>query len=188
MKSRLIATILVLTAFVAGTASAEWNGAKGSAETTAAPATAKPTKWSVNMTILESAGPTSGPCTGGDGLADYCPTGDCACYTYTGSASGSAGSGPVTFLETFDMGGSIGGANSGCAPAYGDIEITGSKDTESIAFEGADCGSAFTSNLLIGGCQIVASDIYGQGALGDCAGTYSTSFRTKFSIKGAGAK
>ena len=187
MKSRVIAAILVLTAFGAGTASAAWHGAKANSENSNSAAT-KISKWSVNLTILESTNSTSGACTGGDGLADYCPTGDCTCYTYTGKASGSAGTGTVTFYETFDIGGGIGGSNSGCAPAYGDIEINGSKDTESIAFEGADCGSEFTANLLIGGCQIAVSDVYGLGALAECAGTYSTDFKTKFAIKGAGGK
>ena len=187
MKSKLIAEILILTAFVAGPAWAGWHGAKGSSQLST-PASVKVSTFSLTLTILESSSNTSGPCTGGDGLADYCPTGDCTCYTYTGTVSGSAGNGSVTFYETFDNGGELDELNSGCAPAYGDIEINAKKDVESIAFNGADCGSAFTIPLLNGGCQIASSNIYTLGGLGECVGTYSQLFNTKFTIKGGAGK
>jgi hypothetical protein len=152
--------------------------------------TAKPSNYSVTLTIIESPGDTSGPCTGGDGWANYCPSGSCTCYTYTGTASGTAGKGPVTFYETFDNGGGLDEYESGCAPAYGDIEINGKKDVESIAFTGGDCGSDFTPlGFLNGGCILGATNVFTLGgAVASCGGYYSDDGYTKFTIKGKALK
>jgi hypothetical protein len=130
---------------------------------------------------------THGPCTGGSGYADYCPTGNCTCFTATGTAKGTAGTGSVTFYETFDQGGASDVGDGGCGPAYGDIEIAGSKDDETISFTGADCGSDLNQDFLQGGCQLAdTSHLFPAGGLGTCGGNFSNSSNTPFTIKGTG--
>jgi hypothetical protein len=187
MKSKFLMIALLATAFSAAPAWAAWNGA--ALKTAATPdisTSSKPSNWNITMKILESVGGDAGPCTGGSGNADYCPTDDCFCYTYTGNVSGAAGNGTVTIYETFDEGGVFDEAASDCAPAYGDIEIDGSKDLESIAFTGADCGSnaEIVAPFLNGGCQLTDSVKFSFVGLGTCGGTYDDEVTTKFTIKG----
>jgi hypothetical protein len=152
--------------------------------------TPKPSSYNITLTILESSSSTTSACTGGTGFANFCPSGVCDCYTYTGTASGTAGNGAVTFYETFDFGNGSGFYESGCTPAYGEIDITGSKDTEAIAFTGADCGSTFTpEGFLNGGCFLLDTNIFTVGgAIATCGGNHSQSTNTKFTIKGKALK
>jgi hypothetical protein len=156
--------------------------------------TAAPSKYSITVTLLAGAGGagTSGPCTGGTGTENYCPTGDCTCYTFTGTASGTAGTGAVTFYETYEGGSELDEYDTWCAIAFGDIEINGSKDVESIAFTGTDCGtdSSFVEeSFLNGGCQLVDTTVFTLGgASAQCGGSYSKTANTKFTIKGEALK
>jgi hypothetical protein len=99
----------------------------------------------------------------------------------------------VAFYETYDGGGEIDEYSTGCAPAYGDMEITGSKDVESISFTGSDCGTLspneFAAPFLNGGCILANTNVFTLGgALAQCGGPYSESANTKFTIKGKGLK
>ncbi|MGD0289057.1 MAG: hypothetical protein ABSC63_05310 [Candidatus Binataceae bacterium] len=162
-------------------------------------ATPKPSAYSVTLTIEEktttfscpAGAGTGGACTDGKGLADHCPSGDCECCEYTGSAIGTAGAGPATIWETVDVGGQEEEfGDTYCVPAYGDIEITGSIDHESIAFIGDDCSSTFTpQGFLNGGCILADSSIFtAGGAVAQCGGFYSDSAKTKFKLVGKGLK
>ncbi|HKN14291.1 MAG TPA: hypothetical protein VJX68_13965 [Candidatus Binatus sp.] len=132
-------------------------------------------KWTVNITTQEPNGSsTSGPCTGGAGLADFCPVGPCDCYTSSGSASGSVGHGSATVYETIDFGQEF-GVEGDCTTAYLDIEITGAtKDNESI---GADAGDCYNENVtsteyVSGGCELGTSSTLFSDAEGQCSGSY----------------
>ena len=64
--------------------------------------------WSIKINAKLPDGPgAAGPCTGGAGFANRCPSKSCTCYTSTGTASGSTGNGTVTFYETFDDGNEV---------------------------------------------------------------------------------
>lgn len=187
----LMSAMLATAAFCAAPTWAGWHGSANqqwaAADKTKAP---KPSKYDITLTILEMPG-GPGPCTGGEGWANICPSGDCDCFKYTGTASGAAGKGTVTFYETFDDGDSwTGKYDAICSPAYGDIEIVGSKDTESIAFDGADCSSAFFTRgaLLVGGCYLQDTNVFEEGAVGSCSGNYSSTVKTEFTIKGTALK
>jgi hypothetical protein len=191
MKFRFLTCAMLATAFCATPAWAAWNGFANRQE--AVPdktTTPKPSSYNITLTILESSSSTTSACTGGTGFADFCPSGLCDCFTYTGTASGTAGKGPVTFYETLDFGDGDGAYESGCTPAYGEIDITGSKDTEAIAFTGADCGSSYTpQGFLNGGCFLLDTNVFTVGgAIATCGGNYSQSMNTKFTIKGKALK
>ena len=151
--------------------------------------TEKPTNYKVTLTISES-NSFSGPCTGGEGFANFCPSGMCDCIVYSGTASGTAGTGAATLNETYDTGFQSTNLESGCSLAYGDIEISGSKDVESILFDGGDCFSEFTpTGILSGGCLLGDTQVFVTGGLAaQCSGTYSMSGKTKFTIVGKALK
>ncbi len=190
MKSKFLVVVMLAALFGAAPVWAGWHGGRVGADRSSVTPdmkTAKPKKWDVTLEIKFSSSYTSGPCTGGSGNADYCPTGDCQCYTATGTVKGTAGTGSVTLYETFDLGGEFVETDSGCAPAYGDIEIAGSKDDESVALTGADCGSSLDQGFLQGGCQLTdSSHVFSHVGLGTCGGNYSDTSNQTFTIKGEG--
>jgi len=105
MKFRFLMSAMLAGAFCATPAWAAWHGSANQQEAvpdkTAAP---KVTSYNITLSILSSTVSTSGACIGGTGLMNFCPSGICTCYTFAGTASGSAGNGPVMFYETFDDG------------------------------------------------------------------------------------
>ena len=193
MKSRLLTIAILAVVFCAAPT---WAASHFSADRQGAVAnskTPKPSSYSVTLSIIEGTSGTSGPCTGGAGLANYCPSGNCDCYTYTGTASGTAGTGAVTFYETYYNDSELDEYDTYCASAYGDIEITGKKDVESIAFTGSDCGTIppddFAAPFLNGGCILASTNVFKTGgAVAQCGGPYSESYNTKFTIKGKALK
>jgi len=81
--------------------------------------------------------------------------------------------------------------DSGCDLAFGDIEISGSKDTESISLIGSDCGSDFNpQGFISGGCTLEDTDVFEYGAVGPCSGSFNDEYgkNTKFTIKGKSYK
>lgn len=209
MKFRFLMSAMLATAFcatptwAAGNGSAHRQGAVPNARQGAAPdsrqgvapdsPTAKPSAYSITLTMIESPSSTSGPCTGGEGWADYCPSGECDCYTYSGTASGTAGKGPVMFYQTYDWGSEVDTYNTYCGSAYGEIDIAGSKDTEAIVFTGGDCGTiappSFAAPFLNGGCILGDTAVFTLGgAVAQCGGNYSDVTNTKFTIKGKALK
>jgi hypothetical protein len=152
-------------------------------------------KWTVNISAHEPNGSdTSGPCTGGAGLADFCPVGPCDCFVSTGSASGSVGHGSATVYETIDFGQGF-GVQGDCTTTYLDIEITGAtKDDESIGGAGGDCfnGDITSTEYVSGGCELGTSSTLFSDAEGQCSGSYGalkhSSFPLKISIRGRALK
>jgi len=185
MGAMLVGAFCATPTWAAGTGFG--NGQEVVPDKTTAP---KPSNYSITLSIART-GTAGGPCTGGAGLADNCPSGSCSCYTFVGTATGSAGNGPVTFYWTDDFGDGRDGYESGCDPAYGDIEITGSKDVESIGFIGAGrCDSSFTPNVFLnGGCYLGSTNVFTVGgAIATCGGNVTETAKTKFTIKGTALK
>jgi hypothetical protein len=165
--------------------SADWQGAVSDSKT------AKPASYNITLKLIESTSHTSAACTGGEGWADWCPSGGCNCYTYSGTASGAAGSGNATLYETYDYGDSwLNNLDEYCVVAFGDIEISGSKDTESLAFNGADCESDWgDKGILSGGAYLQDTNIFTDGAVGSFLGNYTYNSTTDtFKIKGTSLK
>ncbi len=189
MKLRFLMSAMLAAAFCATPAWAAWHGSASQQE--AVPdktTTPKPSNYSITLSILAPTTGTAGACTGGYGYGDYCLSSTCDCYTYTGTASGTAGNGTATFYETYDQGDGSGAHEAGCVPAYGEIDITGTKDNEVLVFVGADCGSEFTEYFLNGGCFLFGTSIFEEGAVATCGGNYSESKYSKFTIKGKALK
>ena len=188
MKSKVLVIAMLVAAFSSAPAMAYWHG-QGH-QTDATPEKKKgphPKKVDETLFITFGSGSTSGPCTGGSGTEDYCASGECVCYTATGTVKGTAGNGLVVVYETFDEGTELDEADSGCADAYVDIEIAGSKDTESWYMAGGDCGSEIMQGFLNGGCELTySSTLFGFVGSGFCGGSYSDVSPTKFTIKGNG--
>jgi hypothetical protein len=188
MKVRVAAALLIVATVSAAPVWAnEWHGAAGSAQS--APAvSSKPKSFNLAIKMLEDPGFTSGACTSGAiGYANYCASGSCDCYSYSGTANGAAGKAIVAFFETYDYGTEYDFSNYGCASAYGEIDVIGTKDTLAIAFVGADCFSNFAPPYLTGGCML-GDDLNGAQAAGPCSGLYSDSKVTTFKIKAKGIK
>jgi len=197
MKFRFAMGAMLAAAVFCAAPTWAWNGSKlhqeATPEKTKSP---KPQKYDITLAIAETgfAG-ISGACTGSaDGFADNCLSGDCTCYTYTGQAKGAAGSGSVTIYESFDDFFGFGGVDgdSGCSLAIGEIDISGSKDTEALSFFGSDCGSEWKVpvGFLSGGCTLEYTDVFADGAVGPCSGTYNTdgTSKTMFKITGTSLK
>jgi hypothetical protein len=182
VKSRLLAIVVLATAFAATPVLAAMHGGHQQATPDKSKGP-KPSKWDLTLTIQYSQNSASGACTGGAGNADFCLTGDCTCFTATGFAKGTAGKGDVELFETFDNGGVVEEAITGCGPVYGDIEILGTKDEESISFVGADCGDEVT-DILSGGCTLTNSERFSEFGLASCAGIISDTFPTAFKVSG----
>lgn len=132
---------------------------------------AAPQNWTVNIEsrLLDTSG-FAGPCTGGSGFANRCPTGSCVCFiTSKATASGSVGKGQATVYQTIDFGERF----NACYAAYLDIEIKGSKDNESIAGLGGDCFDAdVTGTEFVGGvCELLTGSTIFSKAEGLCLGT-----------------
>jgi len=195
MKTEILALLLV-GVLCAGPASGGMSDdASGSSATSLA-------TWNIKISALDSSttGTTLGKCTGGAGLADYCPVGPCRCFTSTGTASGSAGNGKVTFYETYDEGTSFTEGAVTCVTSYVDIEIAGSKDNESIACNVGDCyaapygTNAFTTPEYVNGsCELKpSSSKLFTNAFGGGVGAYGAlangNYPLKYSIKGKAEK
>jgi hypothetical protein len=188
MKSKLLVIAMLAAALSSAPALAQWHGQEHKADAT--PEKKKgphSSQWDLTLSLLyPSTSTNDGPCTGGAGNADHCLSGDCLCFTATGTAKGSAGNGPVNFYETVDAGGRVGPMDddSGCEPVYGDIEIAGKVDTESIAFVGSLCFSSIAPEILEGGCQLTDSEKFPGVGLGQCGGNVNTIIDQPFTIKG----
>jgi len=188
MKSKVLVIAILAAAFSSVPALAQWHS-QGN-QTDATPEKKKSphsSKWDLTLSLLYPSTPTNdGPCAGGAGNADHCLSGDCLCFTASGTAKGSAGNGPVMFFETFDAGGEFApiGGDSGCTPVYGDIEIAGKVDTESIAFIGTSCFSSIAPQILEGGCQLTDSEKFPVVGLGQCGGNVNTIVPQPFTIRG----
>jgi hypothetical protein len=118
--------------------------------------------------------------------ADVCPFGPCFCFTFNGTAGGSAGKGTATLYETVDTGSVYSSGFAGCANVYGEIDIAGSKDAEAIAFDGTAC-SGLGPAFLSGGCALGTSNVY-SAAIGQCSGTDTVTKLNTFKIKGTAQK
>jgi hypothetical protein len=188
MRVRVVTALFLMAALCAAPAWA--NGRRGAAQSAQPAASSSPKVKSFNLTIkmLENQNSTSGPCTGGtEGYDNYCATGGCDCYTFSGTANGPAGKATVNFYETYDYDTEYDFSNYYCASAYGEIDVVGTKDTVAIAFVGADCGSDFAPSYLTGGCM-VGNDLNGASAAGPCSGLYGLSKPSAFKIKAKGIK
>jgi len=193
--SRQFLAIALLAATL--TPAIAWAGPRSSGAAQTAVPDSKKSKnisWIVNINAQSPSNGTSGPCTGGTGLADFCPVGPCDCFTSTGTASGTVGHGTVTVYETIDSG-QIGVGDGDCTTAYFDIEISGSKDTESIGGYGGDCVNPdiTPTEYVAGGCELGAASTLYSDAEGHCSGSYGAAekngnFPLKISIKGNAIK
>lgn len=178
----MVALIIAAAVSAAPAWAASWNADQSSAQ--AAPEAGSSFKpWNVTIKMTQNSGSSPGPCTGSaSGFADFCATGSCTCYTFSGTANGTTGKGSMTLYETFDDGTSHNFTGYGCASAYGEIDIDGKKDAGAIAFVGSDCNGLVPS-FLTGGCLLGASDEYIRGQ-GQCSGRYSESVPMTFKIEG----
>ncbi len=136
-----------------------------------------------------------GACSGGNGYANHCESGGCICYTGTGTASGSPGSGSFSLYLTYDTNDNLTSNDyfAHCAPVYGEIDIQGSRDDEVIAFFGGNCQNATqppSPGFNQGGCYLANSNVYAAG-FGQCSGPYSSqsaAYQFTFTIRGTAVR
>lgn len=135
----------------------------------------------------------SGPCTTSS-FTDRCTNDNCECATFSGTYSGTAGKGTVNYNVTINYGdgeatiGSGADANQGCSPIFGQLVITASKDTETFDVMGGGCGLVNGQGInqdataIGGGCILIASTLFSNGAVLSCTGMssgHATSGRIK---------
>jgi hypothetical protein len=183
MRGRILAIALVTAALAPSLA---WAGPRSIGAQGAVPdSKSTSTKWTVSISAQEpNDSSTSGPCTGGIGLADFCPVGPCDCYISTGTASGAIGKkGTAAVYETIDFGQGV-GVEGDCTTAYFDIEVTGSKDTESIGGNGGDCfdDDVTQTEYVAGGCTLGAASTLFSDAEGQCIGSYGAEKNGNFPL------
>jgi hypothetical protein len=183
-------TLIVLIIAVTVFAAPAWIAGPSISEAAAQPAreagsSFKP--WKLTIKMIEESGSYPGPCTDGTaGYADICPAPPCTCFRFNGAAAGATGKGTVNFYETYDQAAGFAGRGYDCVSAYGEIDVTGKKDTEAISFVGTDC-AGLAPAFLTGGCQLGESNVYLTGQ-GQCGGLYSSKVNKVFRITGRGDK
>jgi hypothetical protein len=99
----------------------------------------------------------------GDAYDDFCPSGACRCEVYEGHASGNriGKASDVALHLTIDQGSST--SSPGCSPVFGELQLSGSKDQETINLNGSFCeplGNASKANAkqqLRGGFGVATS-------------------------------
>src|SRR5277367_1480389 len=92
MKFRFLMTAILATMFFV---TPSWAWHRPDSQQTAVPdkvKTPKPSKYNINLNVAGGFGgdgtATSVGCVAGDNFAEVCYSGDCTCYTYTGTVSG----------------------------------------------------------------------------------------------------
>lgn len=128
----------------------------------------------------------------GSALADtydtFCPSGACSCLqyddpdknTFSGNVTGGKGkAGFVTVHFTFDGGDHTGinGKGLGCAPVFGEIQLQGKKDAETISFAGSFCDpqtnpNAATAKQKMAGGWSIKSSTNNVKAFGSFTGSF----------------
>jgi hypothetical protein len=112
------------------------------------------------------------------GFAQNCPSGNCTCQVYIGSATGgSVGKGSATLSITLDNGFEVPSSPTGgvCVPIYGDLSMNGTKDVEDDNLIGTFCDQA-KQNLpqpIMGGYGISTSNTGKTGNNGTYTGNYT---------------
>ena len=126
---------------------------------------------SVKGSLLNSFGGTCGDNLG-DTYDTFCPQGGCGCKQYddpdknhfNGNLAGSGKSVTVHFTENGGTHtGDHNGTGDGCAPVFGEVQLEGTKGTETIFFNGSICIPVSNQNAkgafqpMVGGWEINSS-------------------------------
>ena len=133
-------------------------------------------------------GPEPLACTSGTAYAATCPesSGACTCIEFTGNATGGFGRGPVSgaiTLDNFDA-----TPESGCAPIFGSIAITNSRNS-SIAT--LDINGTLCNATIPGGTRILEAGfdldpaVVGLSGTGSISGTIDNTGRARLRLTGA---
>jgi hypothetical protein len=188
MRTSVLAVVGLMAALLVTPVWAGGSSQGSSPLDNAAPeASTKLSAYRITLKLTKNNTAPIGPCTGAvQNYADVCPFGPCFCFTFNGTASGSAGKGTAALYETVDTGSVYPSGFAGCANVYGEIDITGSKDVEAIAFDGTSC-SGLGHGFLSGGCALGVSNVY-TSAIAQCSGTDTVTKLNTFKIKGSAQK
>ncbi len=184
-KKTLLIAILPTLLFAGSAWAQSWNkSAKpafnwGQESEQAVPDVAGVSAYTANFK-LQQLNSFSGPCP--DDFADQCFF-SCTCFEFDGSGSGTAfgkaPSGNVGLDLTVDFGDFAGDPDGGCAPTYGALFVTGSKDAELLDLSGTTCESFGSQMTFIGGF-----DFHGPGP-NSCDGAGTANFKgLKLKLKG----
>jgi hypothetical protein len=144
-----------------------------------------------NLTIKGALLNSFSPTTCGDELGDtydtFCPSGACACFQYddpdkskfSGNKVGQGKAGTVHFTRDGggDGTGDSGHSGSGCNPVFGEVQVPGSKDHETIYFNGSICEpqsnpSAKKAAQKMAGGWSIHSSAHGIKAFGTFTGKF----------------
>ena len=171
------------------------------------PVTARAAGSAYNLTVAGALLNTFSPTTCGAKLGDtydtFCPSGSCSCSQYDdpdkskfgGNMVGgrSKGGDPGTVHFTRDGGkdgtGNSGHTGLGCNPVFGEVQVPGTKDSETIYFNGSICtpqGNSSAKNAAekMGGGWSIHSSTHGIKAFGTFTGSFqfnAIGFAMKFS-------
>jgi len=184
MKARVLVLTILIAIFGAG---ASW--AWGPEAKTVKPDAAKLklTAYSVTLKLVLNDVVDGTPCSN-----DYaiCASGDCNCFEFSGTATGTAGSGAAEFSFTYDFGDIVPtyNDNGDCAPVAGEIDISGSKDDEVLLISGSACDTLNGGSPLIGGFSLVDTNIFIEGAAGTYLGSFTGSSTFKLVLTGQASK
>lgn len=134
----------------------------------------------------------------GDSYDNFCPSGACSCLQYddvekgrfAGNVLGKGKKGSVHLHITRDGGagtGHSGKSGPGCNPVYGQMELAGTKDVETIYFAGSLCDPQGNhgQESMTGGWSINSS-AHGIKAFGTLTGSFGFFKNTLFSMKLSG--
>ena len=117
------------------------------------------------------------------GYSSTCGTGDCNCRMATGNGSGSVfgTASNVTLALTADLGETTVG--NSCFPVYGNLSISGSKDSETIDLSATVCNTLDGTLQLTGGFQFRELSSKGLTATGTVTISAPTTNPSKFQMK-----
>ena len=161
-------------------------------------ASAAGTNFTLNVmgALLNSFSPATCGAELGDTYDNFCPSGSCSCFQYddpdkiefTGNKVGSSEAGTVHFTRDggSDGTGISGHTGLGCNPVFGEVQVPGSKDTETIYFNSSICAvegndSVNSAAQMMEGGWSIHSSSKGIKAFGTFSGSFQFN-KTGFSM------
>ncbi len=183
MKVKVLASMTLIAIFAAG-ASWAWGPAAKAAKSDAAKVKLSTYNTTLKLTqtdLLDTA------CSN-----DYnvCASGDCVCFEFSGTSGGTPGGGTATLGLTYDLGNIVETSNDNgdCAPVAGELNISGSKDSETLLINGSACDTLNGGTPLIGGFVLVDTSLFAGGAAGTYLGGFTGESTFRLVLKGQAKK
>jgi hypothetical protein len=114
---------------------------------------------------LKFQGSTSGPCQTQDGYSQFCQSGDCVCWVWTGTVPTPLGRADAELDLTEEHGYIVSsGVVPFCAPARFEMFLDNMQDDEDWSGPGGICGTITDKITINGGAVLTSTDLFTSGS------------------------